>query len=312
MLWIFGVLAVLVVCVLSGLCYRFVFRSPNKALRDPYAVPPGAQYKKVADEMLQRIYQLEQLSYQQIYITAWDGTTLAARYYHFYEGAPVQIFFHGYRSNAVREFACGYCLAQRLGYNALVVDQRAHGNSGGHTITFGIRERYDCLDWCNYIKNRFGEDTKVFLSGVSMGGATVLMASDLALPKNVVAITADCPYASPGGIIRKICRDLKLPDWLAYPFVMLGALLFGGFRIWDSSAIRSVKRTKIPILLIHGDDDRFVPWDMNHAIYSACAGDKKLVSFPSAGHGLSCLTDPLRYEKTMGDFLRNCGIPAKQ
>ena len=311
MLWfICGVLLVAALAA-AGICYRIVFRSPNTALWDPYAVPPGDQYEKVADEMLQRIYRLEQLPYQQVFITAWDGTQLAARYYHFYDGAPVQIFFHGYRSNAVREFSCGYRLAQTLGYNALVVDQRAHGNSGGHTITFGIKERYDCLDWCNYARNRFGENTRIVLSGVSMGAATVLMASDLKLPDNVACITADCPYASPGKIIRKITRDMKLPSWLAYFFVVTGALLFGGFRIWESCAIHSVRNTRIPILLIHGDDDRFVPWDMSRAIYDACRGDKKLVSFPTAGHGLSCLTDPVRYERTMEQFLRSCGVPIK-
>jgi fermentation-respiration switch protein FrsA (DUF1100 family) len=311
MLWFLGALALISVLVISGFCYRIVFRSPNIALRDPYAIPPGEQYKAVAEEMLQKISLLEKSPYQQVTIKAWDGTLLAARYYHLYEDAPVQIFFHGYRSNALREFACGYSMAQRLGYNALVVDQRAHGNSEGHTISFGIKERYDCLDWCNYVKNRFGENVKVFLSGVSMGAATVLMAADLNLPRNVVAITADCPYVSPGRIIRKVSRDVKLPCWAVYPFVVLGALVFGGFRIWDSSAVRSVKKTSIPILLIHGDDDRFVPCDMSREIYDACCADKTLVSFPTAGHGLSCLTDPTRYENTMRQFLLRCGVPVK-
>lgn len=312
MVWAFCAVLLAVMLAASGLCYRVVFKSPNTALGDPYAVPPGDQYERVADEMLQNIRQLDALPYEQVFITGWDGTLLGARYYHFHNDAPVQIFFHGYRSNALREFACGYQLAQKLGYNALVVDQRAHGSSGGHTITFGIRERYDCLDWCNYIADRFGKNAKVFLSGISMGGATVLMASNLELPDNVRAITADCAYASPGKIIRKITRDMKLPGWLAYPLVLTGALVFGGFRIWESSAIRSVREARIPILLIHGDDDRFVPWDMSRAIYDACNGDKKLVIVPTAGHGLSCLTDPLRYEKVMARFLMDCGIPIKQ
>lgn len=311
MLWLIGAAALVLILAASYFCYRIVFRSPNVALDDPYAVPPGPQYEKVADEMLENIHQLDQIPYEQIHLKAKDGVYLAGRFYHFYEDAPIQIFFHGYRSNGVREFACGYRLAKKLGYNALVVDQRAHGKSGGHTISFGIKERYDCLEWCNYVESRFGENVKVFLSGVSMGAATVLMASDLDLPKNVVAITADCPYASPGRIIRKVSRDVRLPCWVAYPFVVLGALVFGGFRIWESSAIRSVKKTRIPILLIHGDDDRFVPCDMSRAIYDACRGDKKLVTFPTAGHGLSCFTDPARYEATMKNFLLSCGVPIK-
>ena len=311
MLWFLMVVSSVIILVPAWFCYRIVFRSPNRSLGDPYAVPPGDQYEAVAERMLQNIQELVQIPYEQIYIKAWDGVQLGARYYHFHKDAPVQIFFHGYRSNAVREFSCGYQLAQELGYNALVVDQRAHGKSGGHTITFGIKERYDCLDWCNYVRDRFGERTKIFLSGVSMGAATVLMASDLILPKNVAAITADCPYASPGRIIRKVSRDVRLPCWVAYPFVVIGALVFGGFQIWESSAIRSVKRTRIPILLIHGDDDRFVPCDMSRVIYNACRGEKQLESFPTAGHGLSCLIDPARYEKVLKDFLLKYGVPLK-
>ena len=311
MMWLIGAILLVLVLLASAFCYRVTFRSPNIAMNAPYAIPPGEQYEKVADRMLKMICDLEDIPYQQVYIKAWDGTKLAARYYHFIDGAPIQLFFHGYRGNAVREFACGYPLAKKLGYNALVIDQRAHGRSGGHVITFGIKERHDCLDWCNYAADRFGRNAKLFLTGISMGAATVLMASDLELPGTVAGIIADCPYASPGSIIRKICRDIQLPCWLAYPFVALGALLFGNFRIWESSAIRSVKKARIPILLIHGDDDRFVPGDMSHRIYDACLCEKKIVYFPSAGHGLSYLTDPGRDERTVRDFLKGCDIPVK-
>lgn len=311
MVWLLGAIVLVMVLLVAAFCYCVTFRSPNVALDDPYAIPPGKQYENVADKMLEMICALESVAYQQVYITARDGTKLAGRYYHFCDGAPIQLFFHGYRGNAVREFACAYPLAQKLGYNALVIDQRAHGKSGGHVITFGIRERYDCLDWCNHATERFGRNTKLFLTGISMGGATVLMASDLKLPKNVAGIIADCPFASPGKIIRKICRDIKLPCWLTYPFVALGALLFGNFRIWESSAIRSVKKTRIPILLIHGGDDRFVPGDMSRRIYDACRSDKEIAVFPKAGHGLSYLTDPKRYESIVRDFLLHCDILAK-
>lgn len=311
MLWLLFVIISALMLAASAFCYRVTFHSPNIALDDPYGIPPGEQYEKQADKMLKFIGELERIPYQQVYITAWDGTKLAARYYHISDGGPVQLFFHGYRGNSVREFACGYHLAKELRYNALVIDQRGHGKSGGHTITFGIRERYDCRDWCNYAAKRFGENTRLFLTGVSMGGATVLMASDLRLPLNVAGIIADCPYASPGSIIRKICKDIKLPCWAVYPFVALGALLFGKFPIWESNAVRSVKNTTIPILLIHGADDRFVPNHMSRRIYDSCRSDKKMVFFPTAGHGLSYLTDPQRYTQIIRDFLHDCGISAK-
>lgn len=307
-IWVLLFVCIIAALALSRFCYRLAFYSPNRKEQDVYAIPPGEQYVKIADTMLKNIHEVTLLPYEQIYICASDGTKLAARYYHFKDNAPVQIQFHGYRGNCTREFSCGHKLARELGLNVILVDQRAHGKSGGHTISFGIRERYDCKDWVNYACRRFGNCTKIILSGVSMGAATVLMASDLDLPANVVGITADCPYSSPGAIIRKVCKDIKLPPRLAYLFAGIGAFLFGGFRIWESSAVKSVRSTRIPVLLIHGEDDRFVPCDMSCEIYKYCRGNKMCVTFPGAGHGLSYLTDPEKYRSVFRDFLIICGL----
>lgn len=307
--WILGA-AIIVGLVLVGarFCYRLVFYNLNDGEKDPYAVPPGEQYERLADRMLEQIRSLESIPYEQVYICSRDGLRLAARYYHFQDNAPVQIQFHGYRGNALREYSGGNVLARELGYNSLVVDERAHGKSEGNTISFGILERFDCVDWIEYAINRFGSDTTIVLSGVSMGAATVLMASDLDLPANVAAITADCPYSSPGAIIRKVCRDVGIPGWIGYAFVALGGWVFGGFRMWQSSPVKAVRNTKIPIQLIHGEDDRLVPCRMSHEIYEACAGPKRLTTFADAGHGLSYLVDTPKYHRTFKSFMEACGI----
>ena len=306
--WVLLSISIVAVLVISKLCYRLAFYSPNRKEQDVYAIPPGEQYEKVADTMLKNIYEVAQIPYEQIYTFAFDGIILAAKYYHFRDNAPLQIQFHGYRGNGTREFASVFNLAKQLGMNVLLVDQRAHGKSGGHTISFGIRERYDCKAWVDYACRRFGVSIKIILSGVSMGAATVLMASDLNLPVNVVGITADCPYSSPGAIIRKVCKDIKLPPRLAYLFGGIGAFLFGGFRIWESSAVKSVRRARIPILLIHGEDDRFVPCHMSYEIYKSCRGKRMCVTFPEAGHGLSYLTDPEKYQSIFREYLIICGL----
>ena len=313
MLW--GILLLALACAVvyaAWLCYRLVFYNRNMIEKDAYAIPPGEQYEKHADRILSMIHEVEQLPYEQLYITAADGVRLAARYYEFNEGAPVQILFHGYRGNSVREYCGNDHMAKELGFNSIVVDERAHGKSGGHTISFGIMERYDCLEWVRYACERFGKDTPIILSGVSMGAATVLMASELDLPKNVSAIIADCPYSSPGAIIRKVCKNMRLPSVLLYPLVVLGALFFGRFRLWESSPVKAVKKTNIPILLIHGNDDRFVPSQMSEEIFKACTGPKKLITVPGAGHGLSYMVDTPYYENSVRNFLKNCEIPIKK
>ena len=141
-----------------------------------------------------------------------------------------------------------------------------------------------------------------------MGAATVLMASELDLPETVAAITADCPYSSPGAIIRKVTCDVRLPPWIVYPFVILGALVFGHFPLWASSPVKAVRHTEIPILLIHGEEDYFVPCDMSREIRKACKGPAMLATFPFAGHGLSYLTDTRRYHAIYKEFFRICQI----
>ena len=289
-------------------CYRMVFYNVNDEAAAVFANPPGSQYEAVSEIVEENIRKLQKIPFEQIYIQASDGEILAGKYYHFKDKGPVQILFHGYRGNGIREFACGNQMAKTIGYNTIVVDERAHGESGGHTISFGIKERWDCVDWANYARNRFGENTKLILSGVSMGAATVLMASELNLPDTVAAITADCPYSAPGAIIRKVAADVKVPPRLVYPFVALGALIFGHFRLWASSPVRAVRNASIPILLIHGEDDRFVPCDMSREIRAACSGPAMLATFPEAGHGLSYLTDTVRYHRIFSDFLRLCNI----
>ena len=246
---------------------------------------------------------MERAKGETVTITSHDGLKLCGKYYHTADGAPVQIMFHGYRSLSLRDSAGGYMLAKKMGFNILAVDQRAHANSGGRVITFGIIERIDVLSWCSYAVGRFGNNISIVLSGLSMGAATVLMASQMPLPSNVVAIMADCPYSSPKAIIKKVCHDRHIPWCMAKPFLYLGARLFGGFSLNSCTAVDAVKEAKVPILLLHGEADRFVPYQMSEEIFDACASSVQLHTFPNAGHGLCYMTDPLRYEDIVTRFL---------
>ena len=303
MIWLALVLTAVV--GISYICYWIAFYNPVSRHQEPVEHSRGRQHQKYWERLNALSSQLEGLSYEQIYISAHDGTRLAARYYHVRDGAPLLIQFHGYRGSGTRDFCGGCTLAMELGYNVLLVDQRAHGKSGGDTMTFGILERYDCKRWAEYAQERFGPETKVILYGISMGASTVLMALSLELPEQVVGVIGDSPFSSPAQIIRKVCRDMKCPSMLIYPFVALGAMLFGRFRIWEMDCQQAVRASKVPVLLIHGGDDRFVPMEMSKAILKNCA-QGKLEIFPGAGHVLCFASDEERYRKLIGDFVRTC------
>lgn len=270
------------------------------------ALPGGEQYEKFALQSKALMAEMEALPYEQVFTRATDGVLLSARYYHVRDGAPLQIQVHGYRGTCIRDFCGGNKLAREAGYNTLVVEQRAQGNSGGHSITFGIKERYDCLCWVNYAAERFGKELPIVLSGVSMGGTTVLMASAFEFKGNVVGIVADSPFDSPEKIIRKVCRDMHFPPALAFPFIRLGARIFGGFDITAACASDAVKRTQLPILIIHGEDDRFVPCEMSASIQQANPERVSRATFPGAGHGLSYMMDFDRYAHLEQSFVKAC------
>ena len=288
--------------VLSWMCYRKCFYSPKKGRSGPYDPMKGEQFEAVADTLYHIISITERYPWEDVSIEAVDGITLRGRYYHFAEGAPLLILCHGYRSTALRDCCGAHMLARKLGCNALAIHQRAHGESGGRTITFGIRERRDVRQWAQYALERFGPDIPVALFGLSMGAATVLMGCREGYPPNVRGIIADSPYSSPADIIKKVCKDEGYPPFL-YIFAELGARIFGGFRLRSCTALEAVKHSSVPILLIHGEDDRMVPCDMSRKIAEACPARCRILTIPGAGHGLGYMTDPQTYERAVIGFL---------
>lgn len=303
MIWIVIIAALLTAigAAITYYVYKRVFLSDRKRQQDweGFIRRAGEKGQEVSELMLK----LKSIKAEDVYITSFDGLSLHGRYYHVRDGAPLDIQFHGYNGNAMRDFCGGNKISRDLGRNTLLVDQRAHGQSQGKTISFGINERIDCLSWIDYASKRFGRDTEIVLSGVSMGATTVLMASCLDLPENVKGIIADCGFSSPKEIIKKVMRDNRLPDKLLYPFVWLAARVFGRFDLCSADAVLAVSASKVPILLIHGGADDFVPCYMAKEIYEACSSEKELLIVDGAGHGMSYLVDRELYEKTVKDFV---------
>lgn len=294
----------LIVLAISYICFVITFRVPKNdpVKNEEYPIPVGDIYEPWRDVMVAWMTQTRALPHTDVSIRSFDGLTLRGKYYEFAPGAPVELMMHGYRGAAERDLCGGVQRCFALGHSALVVDQRGCGLSEGSVITFGVRESKDCLSWVEYLIQAYGKDVKILLTGISMGASTVLMAGGQPLPENVIGILADCGYTSARDIIKEVIRALRLPPNLAYPFVRLGAWLFGRFNLEEDSAIEAVKRCRIPVIFFHGEADDFVPCRMSIENYNACASEKKLVTISDAGHGLSYLIDPHRYLMEMSAF----------
>lgn len=290
----------------SYFCYRLAFSVPKQSREALFEMPDTEQYAPYSAEARQMISDALEIPYKEAVVTSYDGLRLFGKCYIASADAPWLIMLHGYRSGAERDFCGGLKFGIDSGFNVLLVDQRAHGKSEGKCLTFGIKERYDCLTWINYVISQAGGSCKIALYGMSMGAATVLMAAGSELPKNVACIVADCGYTSPKAIIKKVIREMHYPVFPTYALVRLGGMLFGGFDIEEYSAVQAMEKCDIPVLFIHGDDDRFVPCDMGRENHRHCRAEgKKLLIVPNAGHGMSYMSDKKAYLGTVSEFLKN-------
>lgn len=305
---VFIVLAVVVVLLTVGARYALTraFLSERKRGADYYrGLDSGRCYDPVRCRAL--IEKILSLDVERVYIKSHDGLALVGYYHEVKRGAPVEIFFHGFRGSWQRDF-CGITEAAiEVGHNVLFVDQRAHGESEGRVITYGINERKDALRWIEYACRRFGEDTEIVLVGASMGGATVLSCAGLELPKNVKAIISDSAFSSPIGIITKVAGGGTFRNALVRSGASLTARVLCGFNLFESSALESVKNSKIPIMLVHGLGDRLVPHEMAEELVASNPA-VRLESFEGADHIQSYLVDSDRYKAAYKDFLKNSGV----
>ena len=206
--WLLGIAATIIaICLITAfICYMKVFRSPKRKVLGPdeYENPEGEIYEVFRDEMVGWIKSIRSMPHEDVEITSFDGLKLRGKYYEQTKGAPMEIMFHGYKGNAERDLCGAVERAFRVGRNALIVDHRGSGRSEGNTITFGINERRDCLGWIDFAIKKFGPDVRIMITGISMGAATVMMASGEDLPKNVICTLADCGYSSAKEIIKKV------------------------------------------------------------------------------------------------------------
>lgn len=293
------------VLITAYICYKRVFYSPPRQplAADEYPTPPGEIYDEYRPQMVEWIKQIRVMEHLDVSVQSFDGLTLRGKYFEHTKGAPIELMLHGYRGTAEADLAGGVYRAFAQGRSVLMVDHRGAGESDGNVITFGVNESRDCLSWVDFITKHIDADARIILTGISMGAATVLTAAGEDLPSNVVGVIADCGYSTPRAIIKKVIRDMHLPANLLYPFVRLGARIYGRFDPDARSPLAAMPRCHVPVIFFHGDTDDFVPSYMSEENYAACAApDKRLVITKGAGHGLCLPIDPQGYLAHLSSF----------
>jgi Prolyl oligopeptidase family. len=214
------------------------------------------------------------------------------------------ILVHGYSGQAKEMAVYAKYYYEQLGYNIFMPDARGHGESDGNYIGFGWPERKDILQWIDYLIRLTGKETQIVLHGVSMGGATVLMTSGEEVPPNVKAVISDCAYTSADVQFAYQLKELyNLPKFPLVYTTSLVAKIRAGYFLGEASALEQVKKSELPTLFIHGDNDNFVPSKMVYELYDACNAPKELLIVENAGHTEAYKANAAAYEAKISQFL---------
>ena len=220
------------------------------------------------------------------------------------DSKKIVICLHGYTSQCMSDFVGLSDYYLKHGFQMLLIDERAHGQSEGEYVGFGCLDRKDLLRWVEWTLLRCGEGIQILLHGISMGGATVLMSSGLDLPEQIKGIISDCGFTSPKYVFTHVLHTMyHLP---AFPMIPLSDKINrkkAGYGLDECNAAREVRKAKVPILLIHGDADHFVPCWMCDEIYENCASEKKKLIVKGAAHAESYFKDMKSYEQALDDFI---------
>ena len=281
--------------------YRFTFYSPLKDQLDDYNIMGSPQFNNYREKIIKMIDEMRERAYEDVWTESYDKLKLHARVFTNKNPKKIAILFHGYRGTGNRDFCGGAKEALALGYTVVLIDQRAHGLSEGHSITFGVRESKDALTWINFVYEKYGQDIELVLIGISMGGAIVLNVADK-VAKNV-KIIADCPFSSPKSILSNSIKAMKLSVKIFYPLVNLASILFGHTNMNKMSNYDTVKNAQGKILIIHGDADTVVPYTNSQDLANTYPDKIQYELFHGADHGISYMVDEDRYRAIITKFL---------
>lgn len=270
----------------------------------------GTDWSQYSEILAERKAFMLSKPHEDVYQESFDGLKLHAAYF-----PPIKetdkkrivICFHGYTSKGLADFTGLTDYYFRKGFAMLHPDARAHGESEGKYIGFGCLDRKDALGWINWVIEKSGEDVEIYLHGISMGGATVLMASGMELPPQVKGIVSDCGFTSPKEVFTHVLHTMyHLPS---FP-IMQGAEIvnrkLAGYGMDECNAKREVTKAKVPILFIHGSKDTFVPTRMCQELYDCCASKKKILTVEDAAHGESYYKNMNVYESALDEFIEDC------
>ena len=240
--------------------------------------------------------------YEDVYIRSYDELRVHAYKIEHSGSSRWVVFAHGYCADASDLFVEAKNFYER-GYNVLLLDMRGHGKSDGNYMGMGWHDRLDIKEWVKYLVDN-DKNCSIVLFGVSMGAAAVMMSVGEDLPNNVKVAIEDCGYTSIADEVNYLIGTMfGLPAWPIVTSASIVTKMRAGFFVGDGSCINQLKKSKTPILFIHGAADKFVPTRMVNELYDAACAPKEKLIIEEATHRISSQVNFDLYWKTVWEFV---------
>ncbi len=292
-----ALLAVANIAVAEVLATRIVASSVIMPEQDKNTFPPETNRKHENNPEIETVK-----------MQTFDGIELIGHWYPCENAERTIVCMHGWHGSWLKDFGDVIDFLHESSCNILLADERGQNSSEGSFMGFALLERYDCIEWVKWVNARTSQDLPVYLYGVSMGSATVMLASELDKPANVKGIIADCGFTSPRDIWKYLTnKNMHMP----FGVLLKNQTEYKYRKITGNSgthisSLEALGNCVIPVLFVHGDEDDFVPTEMSYRNYEACASEKELLIIKGAGHAVNYRTDPASYEAALKRLWAKC------
>lgn len=295
--------------ILCLVIYNKIFGKSNLTEKDINKWINSIKNETFKETVLSNMNKLKKIKKEEVFINSYDNKKLTGylcmnNEYININNDTIVIFCHGFHSQYEFDFSLSGVDFYKQGYNMLFIDQRAHQKSKGKNVTFGIKERYDVLNWIKYINDRFSNTKKIILCGLSMGASTVMYTLPLIKDNNVVGAICDCGYDNPYKELEYMAKEkVGFLSNLLLPMINLLFIIRNGESLKTINTKDTLKDNKIPILIIHGENDKMVPVENAKRNYDNASSLKDILIVKNATHATSYLFDSKSYFNKVNEFL---------
>ncbi|MCR8743819.1 alpha/beta hydrolase [Romboutsia lituseburensis] len=297
---IFFIFFLFLIYILSNFAFENIILSPRKSKIDAFDL--------LEKRGLYSNYKFKESALEEIEILSHDKFKLKSYFAkNDSYSDKVILIIHGYTANHYisLQFIDFYL---NNGFNILLIDSRSHGNSEGKYATYGIKEREDIKLWIRTLKDKLGNNIKIGIHGQSMGASTALMYGGKY--KDIDFIIADCPYSSGKDILKYQFKHIvKITPYPLYQLVNVLFKIRCKFSMNSVNPSSDILNLNIPILFIHGKEDKIIPYYMSKNMYKLRNNKyDKIFIVDHADHVESYMYNKTQYENIIIKFLNEVYI----